>query len=265
MNNKLDTLSGGTVGNFTDIIAGGEVADSGKAKPGGVVVGTSDAQTLTNKTLIAPYIADFTNAQHDHEDAAGAGQLREEALNLRDVTINNSSITKHGFFPKLPNDAMQFINGVGTWVSKTIYVPASITVNTGTPAGGVNVSQTQVPFDGNVYQVGEVVGVPGFNIEIAFTSVIKFDMIVLRADYDGSNSHFCGIDIYNYNSLSWQQAAVLRHTSTLYDWYTLANVNNVNYVDGSGNAKIRLYHYSNGNNAHNVYIDYAALISNIGW
>jgi len=35
----------------------------------GAVVGTTNTQTLTNKTLTAPVIADFTNANHDHGDA----------------------------------------------------------------------------------------------------------------------------------------------------------------------------------------------------
>jgi hypothetical protein len=33
------------------------------------------AQTLTNKTLTTPTISNFTSATHDHEDAAGGGQL----------------------------------------------------------------------------------------------------------------------------------------------------------------------------------------------
>ncbi len=38
-----------------------------------VLVGTT--QTLTNKILTLPTIDDFTNATHDHQDAAGGGQL----------------------------------------------------------------------------------------------------------------------------------------------------------------------------------------------
>lgn len=41
----------------------------------GVVVGTTDSQTLTNKTLVTPTIASLTNAQHDHSDAAGGGRI----------------------------------------------------------------------------------------------------------------------------------------------------------------------------------------------
>ena len=39
------------------------------------VVRLDATQTLTNKTLTTPTIGDFTNAAHDHEDAAGGGQL----------------------------------------------------------------------------------------------------------------------------------------------------------------------------------------------
>jgi len=41
----------------------------------GDVVGTTDTQELTNKILIAPVIADFTNAAHDHGDANDGGGL----------------------------------------------------------------------------------------------------------------------------------------------------------------------------------------------
>jgi hypothetical protein len=41
----------------------------------GAVVGTTNSQVLTNKTLTAPTIADFTNAAHDHGDADDGGAL----------------------------------------------------------------------------------------------------------------------------------------------------------------------------------------------
>ena len=41
----------------------------------GAVVGTTNAQTLSNKTLITPTIANLTNMQHDHQGGAGGGTL----------------------------------------------------------------------------------------------------------------------------------------------------------------------------------------------
>lgn len=41
----------------------------------GAVVGTTNTQTLTNKTLTTPVIGSFANATHDHTNAAGGGVL----------------------------------------------------------------------------------------------------------------------------------------------------------------------------------------------
>lgn len=44
------------------------------------LVGKATTDTLTNKTLTAPTIADFTNAQHDHLDADDGGTLTTAAI-----------------------------------------------------------------------------------------------------------------------------------------------------------------------------------------
>lgn len=44
------------------------------------VVTLTASQTLTNKTLTTPTIASFTNATHNHTNAAGGGQLTDAAL-----------------------------------------------------------------------------------------------------------------------------------------------------------------------------------------
>lgn len=44
------------------------------------IVTLNDAQTLTNKTLTTPTIGNFTNAVHDHSNAAGGGQLTNSAI-----------------------------------------------------------------------------------------------------------------------------------------------------------------------------------------
>lgn len=49
----------------------------------------SAAVTLTNKTLTTPTIASFTNAQHNHTNAAGGGLLTQAALNLSKTTDAN--------------------------------------------------------------------------------------------------------------------------------------------------------------------------------
>lgn len=46
----------------------------------GAVVGTTDTQTLTNKTLTTPTIGSFTNSTHTHLNAAGGGTLTGGAI-----------------------------------------------------------------------------------------------------------------------------------------------------------------------------------------
>lgn len=39
----------------------------------------------------------------------------DENIQLSDIITNDVSITKHGFAPKLPNDATKFLNGTGEY------------------------------------------------------------------------------------------------------------------------------------------------------
>lgn len=50
------------------------------------LVGTTSTQTLSNKTLTTPTISSFVNAAHNHENAAGGGQLGTNALLDSSVT-----------------------------------------------------------------------------------------------------------------------------------------------------------------------------------
>lgn len=72
---KADKVTGATADNLASLDSDGGLLDSGKASPDGDVVGTTDTQTLTGKTLTTPTIASFTNAAHDHSNAANAGAL----------------------------------------------------------------------------------------------------------------------------------------------------------------------------------------------
>ncbi len=65
----------------------------------GALVGTTDVQTLSGKTLTTPTIADYSNAQHDHADAAGGGSIPQSAvtnLETRLTAIEATNTTQDG-------------------------------------------------------------------------------------------------------------------------------------------------------------------------
>lgn len=53
----------------------------------GAVVGTTDAQTLTNKTLTAPVISSFANATHDHGSATKGGLIPQSSVSNLGSTL----------------------------------------------------------------------------------------------------------------------------------------------------------------------------------
>ena len=96
------------------------IQDGGKALPTGTIVGTTDSQTLSAKTLTTPTIADFTNATHNHQSAAGGGSLDAAAIGSGTVaTARLGSGTAN---------STTFLRGDQTWATP----PGSSSVNVGT-------------------------------------------------------------------------------------------------------------------------------------
>jgi uncharacterized protein (DUF697 family) len=77
------TVSGATISGTvtsTATITGGTVNATTLQQGGVQAVTTTDTQTLSNKTLTTPTIASFTNATHNHTNAAGGGTLTTSAI-----------------------------------------------------------------------------------------------------------------------------------------------------------------------------------------
>lgn len=139
-------------------------------------------------------------------------------------------------------------------------VPSSLTLNTGTLISGT-VSDVQAMYDGNTYHVDEVTGVPGYDIEFNFTGLTKLPtFIVVRWIYDGSSTHYCTWDIWNYDTSAWDQLRMYKTSEAYYDSMTMyiPQANSSDYIS-SGNAIIRTYHHTSGNASHDIEIDYVGM------
>lgn len=82
---------------------------------------------------------------------SGVALPTDTSIVLSDVTTNNASTTKHGFVPKLPNDASLFYNGVGSFTAPggSNGVPNTRTVNGHALSADVTVTKSDVGL-GNV-------------------------------------------------------------------------------------------------------------------
>jgi hypothetical protein len=65
---------------------------------------------------------------------AVANDYTEAQLSFTDILTNDVSITKHGFAPRLPNDATKYLDGTGAWTSPP-----------GTGGGVPNFADAEVP------------------------------------------------------------------------------------------------------------------------
>lgn len=145
---------------------------------------------------------------------------------------------------------------VDTAVQEVAYTPDSITLNTGTNTGG-NVASVQTLSDGNTYDVDEVTGVPGFDIEFDFSGVESFSRIWIHELYNGGAGHTVQIRLWNYDTPGWDVITTFTDQSGLK--FIDFVVSDTNRIDGSGNARLSLYHVTNGNASHDIQIDYVAV------
>ena len=142
------------------------------------------------------------------------------------------------------------------------YAPTSVTKTTGGTVTGT-VANAQVMFDGTEYEVAEVTGVPGFDIRFGFTGIADIpSLVVARYQYDGSATHFVGLQLYNYATTAWDDIRTFSDSAAFHSSLTAYIPEDIkaNYVDASGNAQVRFYHHTTGNASHDMHIDYVGLV-----
>jgi hypothetical protein len=79
--------------------------------------------------------------------------------------------------------------------------------------------------------------------------------------YNGLATHYVGIDLYDYNDTDWDTVHIFEHTGGYYENSTkIIPLNIAADYTSSGAAIVRLYHYTAGNNAHDIKVDYIGLV-----
>lgn len=122
LNTDKQEKGSGVTGNIPTFGASNVLIDSGKVVPSGVIVGTTDSQALTNKSVNGVTLAGsgtLTNSGSTSVSGANTGDqtISDATVTFTDITTNNVSTSKHGFVPKAPNDTTKFLRGDATWAA----------------------------------------------------------------------------------------------------------------------------------------------------
>ena len=179
------------------------------------------------------------------------------------VKISNTSYNRTGSGVLTDNGVKTVIYGL-TNITNQVIIPGFVVASSlnivagGTPVG--TITSLQIALDGGEYNLPEVTGVPGIDLEVNFTNIIQIRGIVLNGRYTGGGTHYIDVKIRNYTTAS--DVTIIRMaTSTTNNYRTILIPDDADFIDGSGNAQITFYHPTTGNNTHDLYIDYVALIS----
>jgi hypothetical protein len=186
-----------------------------------------------------------------------------------DSTRLDASATAHGLMWKLSGDGGDGFMGDGSWVhavteddvialiTPDVYACASLTVIAakGSIAAGAHTDLHAV--GGTTVQVNETATTPGFNVEAAFTGVDGITNLYLHGYY--SASHTVTVELYNYDTTSWDVAITIPTSGTKMELLSASIAVGTPYFDGGGNAVVRFYHAAAGTPTHRLYLDYLAL------
>lgn len=136
--------------------------------------------------------------------------------------------------------------------------PISHNVVTGTLSAGLASDLAAV--GGTAVNVSEVTGAPGFDYRITIDGLGNLYGYSVKAYYAGSSAHEVRLEIYNNTTTAWDTLHEFTDDDRdFWSWYS-GIVNETDYLN-AGQVIIRFYHYTSGNTAHDLYVDYVSMKS----
>lgn len=165
----------------------------------------------------------------------GITELPETSLTLSDNTTNNVSTTKHGFIPKLPNDATKFFNGVGAWSTPSGSGGASAFT------GLSDVPTSYTSQEGKVVQVNAGATGLEFGQVLNTTGTPTFKKLTINGVSPAAHTSGVGINVSQTRADNYQQnllnvtSSSTPPTATTYSWDYTSAVFNVSH-NGAGTS-----------------------------
>jgi hypothetical protein len=111
--------------------------------------------------------------------------------------------------------------------------------------------------DGQTYQVQEVTGVPGFDLQVVFSGITNFNKLQLNLAYTNTSSHFVTVDLLNRVTAQWDTIGFFNGLNG-FTQFNLSVIDDGAYILG-GEVQMRLYHVTTGYAGHSIQVDYVAL------
>jgi len=136
----------------------------------------------------------------------------------------------------------------------------SVTLDVGTSANSV--ADLQTAHDGNTYDIAEVAGAPGIDLKVDFVNITAFNWVQIIAYYDGGATHSVSIQLYNWNTTSWDtfdSQDGVEKSMTDHSFFVPDDSNYIGTGGDAGKVRIRFNHTQSGNASHDEYIDVVAL------